>query len=204
MLCHFIYRNISDNLYTPYWCEKHTCVTLLAPSHNETGFVRDQINDLKLYIQILWLDDHLKAAIDYLKSKNETENFLFVYRAPSEIVLDLNLYDKIVMPQFSKLDNTWLKYSISQINTYYTNKASTIETKQYYGDDIPELLKKYNSNLTHSEHEDKIYCEKDRMIINIGGLFENQGKKNVYFHISPLNHVLPHSTGSENSNLDKV
>ncbi len=120
-------------IYIPPHCEKSECATLLAPLYNDTEFVRHHIDELKLYVNVIWLGVHLKPVIDdYLFPMFEqrfkdnggiSKKFLILHRFPSEIINTNVEYEMITMPRCEDMisnRHTNCKYESMPLLKYYT------------------------------------------------------------------------------------
>lgn len=134
--------NCTKGVYIPKQCEKNQCATLLAPSFRDTEFVRHHIEELNLYVNVIWLGDNLKSVIDdyllpiyesQLKDGEISKKFLVLHRTPSEII-DSNVeYEMITMPQCEDM-----------LSSVHTNcKYELMPMLKYFSEEIP------NANALH-------------------------------------------------------
>lgn len=128
--------NCTKGVYIPKQCEKFQCATLLAPSFRDTEFVRHHIEELNLYVNIIWLGDNLKSVIDdyllplyesRLKDGEISKKFLVLHRTPSELI-DTNVeYEMITMPRCEQMisnSHTNCKYELMPLLKYYTEQLT--------------------------------------------------------------------------------
>lgn len=120
-------------MYKPSQCEKYKCATLLAPLYTDTEFVRHHIEELHLYVNILWLGVNLKSVIDdYLiptydqrvKDGVVSKKFLVLHRVPSEIINSNIDFEMITMPRCEDMisnSHTNCKYELMPLLKYYTS-----------------------------------------------------------------------------------
>lgn len=120
-------------MYIPTHCQKIQCATLLAPLYSDTEFVRHHIEELKLYVNIVWLGVNLKSVIDdyllptyeqRLKPDEISKKFLILHRVPSEIIDSNEAYEMITMPrceQMTSNSHTNCKYELMPLLKYYTS-----------------------------------------------------------------------------------
>lgn len=79
-----------DGMYVPKRCEGKNCALLLAPFYNVTKFVIEHVEEMKLYVKIVWLGPNLKYVTDrliqsYIKS-NSTQSLLVFGWTPSATI----------------------------------------------------------------------------------------------------------------------
>lgn len=140
---------------------------MLAPTYNETAFVIDHISEMKMFVEVIFLGDQLKAAISYLHSlyvvaaaNNQAEaatrfspKYLFLYRTPSEIVYDAHSYEMITMPRCDEMLATFNKvcvYELMPILKFYSNQMRTgaaqhsIWNAAFLPADIEQLLLEFD------------------------------------------------------------
>lgn len=55
-----------DGLYIPEWCQGKPCALLLTSYGNITDFVKDHIDQLKLYVKVAWVGPNLKYVTETL------------------------------------------------------------------------------------------------------------------------------------------
>lgn len=123
-------------MYIPSQCENNECATLLAPLYSDTEFVRHHIEELRLYVNILWLGVNLKSVIDdYLiptydervKNGAIAKKFLVLHRVPSEIINSNVEYEMITMPRCEEMMSnmhTNCKYELMPLLKYYTSELT--------------------------------------------------------------------------------
>lgn len=148
---------------------------MLSAHQVDTYFVIDHINELKLFVRVVWFGDNLRHITQALYRQNidkrfaKQKSFIVVHWTPSEII-DVDIeYETISMPkceQFASEEskNTMCKYELTPI-LMYCSKQLKITTAVYSMFSIINfnqtnekyLLQMYN-NLTDSDmgvHFDK-------------------------------------------------
>lgn len=50
-------------MYIPEWCQGKPCALLLTSYINATSFVKDHIDQMKLYVKVIWFGSNLKHVI---------------------------------------------------------------------------------------------------------------------------------------------
>lgn len=148
----------------PAHCRNEQCVTLLSGFKEDTHFVIEHIDQLKLYVKVVWFGENLRYVIKKLydqnikKSSAKQKSFIVVHWTPSEIV-DANIeYKSIVMPECEQFinfnNNSTCKYELMPILMYCskqlleeTNVQSVFETINFDQSNENYLLQLYN-NLT--------------------------------------------------------
>lgn len=137
-----IEKYYKENLtFIPDHCKHINCVTFLAGNYNETAFIKQQINDLKLYVKVRWLENNLFLASKDLFKLIELQNgfgaripkaFIVLHYMPSEVLNTDQEYKSIIMPscsEFSTNPNDTCRYETMPIMKFYT-KALEI-TRSY-------------------------------------------------------------------------
>lgn len=128
----FVYiRSESEAEYIPDQCQNDRCVTLLSGHQEDTFFVTEHIDELKLHVKIIWFGDNLryvtqtllKQFSDKRSAENRNKAFVVVHWTPSEIIDGDIEYETITMPkceQFSSEEskNTMCKYELTPILKY--------------------------------------------------------------------------------------
>lgn len=67
---HYCNESVCENgIYTPERCKKTNCAVLLAPHYNVTKFVIQHIDEMELYVKVVWLGSNLKQVVDKLVMK---------------------------------------------------------------------------------------------------------------------------------------
>lgn len=101
---------------------------MLSGHQEDTHFVRDHIDNLKLYAKVVWFGENLRYVIQKLydqnirKSPPKQKSFIVVHWTPSEIIEANIEYDSIAMPkceQFISFDrDSMCKYELMPILMY--------------------------------------------------------------------------------------
>lgn len=161
-------------------------MTLLAGHRQDTKFVIDHINELKLYAKVIWFGDNLRHLTRALYDQNirkpvaERKSFIVVHWSPSEMI-DIDIeYETIAMPkceQFSSEEskNSMCKYELTPILMYCSKElkdASAVyhvfsivnfnQTNEKY------LLQLYN-NMTDVEAPPDNSLDDFKSVVNRGG-----------------------------------
>lgn len=142
----------------PDHCRKEQCVTLLSSHREDTDFVIDHINKLKLYVKIVWFGDNLRYVIQKLYDQNmkrpppKQKSFIVLHWTPSEII-DVNIeYESIVMPKCEEFLNfnrsSTCKYELMPILMYCSQKLKP---------NIESLLSHINFDESHEKYLLKLY-----------------------------------------------
>lgn len=130
--CIFPISSESEEEYVPEHCSNEQCVTLLSSRRHDTDFVIEHIDQLKLYVKIVWFGENLSYVVQKLydqnmkKSSAKRKSFIVVHWTPSEIV-DANIeYESIALPkceEFLQINrNAMCKYELMPILMYCSKK----------------------------------------------------------------------------------
>lgn len=126
--------------YIPEHCQNQKCAILLSGHKNETFFTTKHINELKLYLKIIWFGDNLRYVTrDLLKKftvnhrSGNHRTFIVAHWTPSEIIDDEIEYVTIIMPKCEEFNDddsktTMCKYELTPVLKYskYLKKATPI------------------------------------------------------------------------------
>lgn len=172
--------NCTKGIYIPSQCEKVQCATLIASSYKESDFVRHHIEELNLFVNIIWLGDNLKPIIDNfllpmyekrLKKNEISKKFLIFHRTPSEIIDADVQYEMITMPRCEEM------ISIRHTNCKY---------------ELMPLLKYYSEELTYSNALHTAFLNLD---------FEEEGLRRLF---DLYDNVTRRSYGNSNNAISKI
>ncbi|XP_045472774.1 uncharacterized protein LOC123679301 isoform X2 [Harmonia axyridis] len=83
----------SEGMYIPQRCRKNQdCALLLAPDYLSTNFVVEHIDELKLFVKVVWLGDNLPKVVKSLRQKYKAgglnKSVVFITWTPSIMVMD--------------------------------------------------------------------------------------------------------------------
>lgn len=146
-------------MFVPNHCKHVSCAILLAPYYNVTKFIVNQINDLKLYVKVIWLGPNLKEVITQLKSnyarRNSDKRFIILSWTPSEVILDETKFLSVNFKR-CELRNSSLnvgckyeltrlvKFSWSKLERYAKVAYESLHRLKFSEEDYNYLLQLYN------------------------------------------------------------
>lgn len=151
----------SEGEYTPDHCRNRTCVTLLSANQKDTHFVVDHINELQLYVKIVWFGDNLRYVTQALYKQNidkrskHQKSFIVVHWTPSEII-DVDIeYETILMPRCEQFfsgnsKNTMCKYELTPILMYCSKQLTEVTA-------IDKVFSIINFNQTNEKYLLQMY-----------------------------------------------
>ncbi|KAF5297767.1 hypothetical protein FQR65_LT09941 [Abscondita terminalis] len=163
-------------LFIPNQCAgaKHqhvSCAILLAPYYNNTQFVVNQINDLKLYVKVVWLGPNLKQVMTQLKNnyvrRNSEQKFIVLNWTPSEVIPHEDKYISVNFKRaelfsssiMGKYELTRLvKYSWSKLEKYAKVAYESLHRLKFSEEDYDYLFELYNRKSGSSSIDD-IACD---------------------------------------------
>lgn len=111
-------------------------MTLLSSHQEDTLFVKEHIDELKLYVKVAWFGDNLRYVTRALFKQfrdmrpEHRKAFVVVHWTPSEII-DVDIeYDTITMPKCEqfKSKNTLCKYELTPILKYCNERLKKLPT----------------------------------------------------------------------------
>ncbi|KAF2904495.1 hypothetical protein ILUMI_01678, partial [Ignelater luminosus] len=159
----------NQGMFIPEQCKdtkhKHIpCATLLAPYYNATKFVVNHINELKLYVKVVWLGPNLKDVIDQLKEnyrrRNTDQKFVILSWTPNEVILR---EDEFIFVNFKRCElmkpspegckydlQRLVKFAWSKLETHAKIAYESLHRVKFSSEDYNLLLELYNrkSNTT--------------------------------------------------------
>lgn len=105
----------------------------MSGHQEDTHFVRDHIDELELYVKVVWFGENLRYVIQKLYDQNikkslaKQKSFIVLHWTPSEII-DANIdYESIAMPQceqFIDFDrDSMCKYELMPILMYCSKQV---------------------------------------------------------------------------------
>ncbi|XP_031629591.1 receptor-type guanylate cyclase gcy-18-like isoform X3 [Contarinia nasturtii] len=172
-----------DAQYIPDHCQNEKCVTLLSGHREDTFFVTAHIDELQLYVKIIWFGDILryvtKALFNQLadanRYKENRKSFIIVYWTPSEIIDGDIDYETIIMPKCEQFNSknskdTMCKYELTPILKYakcsstlkHSTPVYTVLSNIYFERNNETYLLQLYNNLT-DRHSEVSYTDKTRL-----------------------------------------
>lgn len=134
-------------MFVPEHCLNAECALLLASAYSDTNFVVHHINELHLYVNVMWFGDNLKTVVNYLETiykkrlngqsnsgEIKSSKFMFLHRIPSEIVYDSKRYEMITMPrceEFNSSYDTLCFYESTPLLKYYSKEVQKADPVKY-------------------------------------------------------------------------
>lgn len=183
--------------YVPKKCQKTTCATLFASYSDLTDFVVKHIEELQLYVEVMWVGPHLiditsKLASKY-RSRGANQEVIILSSLPTELMhSDIRQYTIVLFPPCEDFALRGLeckyelmrliKLSWSEIAIHATPAYDSIRKVEFGHEDYMILLKE--SMRKESSSDEKIACDwlrnntkrwknwtlQEKVIINIGVL----------------------------------
>lgn len=161
----YIHYSEIEAEHIPDQCRNRKCVTLLSGHQEDTYFVIEHIDELKLYVKVAWFGNNLQHVTRVLfkqlrdKRPDNRKTFVVVHWTPSEIT-DVDIeYDSIIMPKCEQFrsegsKNTMCKYELTPVLKYSSlplkksmTAYSTLSIMNLDRKNETRLLQMYN-NLT--------------------------------------------------------
>lgn len=197
-----------NGIYTPDHCLNTTCAYLLAPRFYYTKFVIQHIDEMKFYVNVIWLGEDLEDVVrnllkKYENRKNIRSKFMVLYWTPSELI-DIDIeYTSIVMPSCEEMplssQDTGCKYDMTPIikfsaerfkeanyahDAFRTMSFSVTEMK-----DLLKIYKKYrypNGSSNSTLRTDNLNNNEWKMAFNYIACEWLKGNKEIYKYWIPM------------------
>lgn len=146
-------------MFIPDHCRTKKCAVLLAPEYNATNFVTNHINELKLYVKVLWLGKHLSKGIEFLTNyyKNQTKptanSVIILNWTPSDIILHEHNFISVAFKhcELLKTDEQECKYEMHRLVKFGWSKIKT-ESKHLY-----EVVRSFKFDQIHYNYLLELY-----------------------------------------------
>ncbi|XP_022900900.2 uncharacterized protein [Onthophagus taurus] len=179
--------------YIPEKCLGKTCATLLAPMNHHTEFLKDQINDYDIYVEVIWLGEHFKQATRKVQNSlknNPNQSVLIMAWTPSDIIYPENDFARVIFNKckYSAINRyceayepmrlekfAWTKLQKHAKTAYEAIKNIRFETKAY-----TEMMKVYNEN-HDKESFDQMACKWLNLNPDIYKLWHTKSSKHVLY-----------------------
>lgn len=156
-------------MFIPDQCKHTSCAVILAPYYNITKFIINQINDLKLYMKVIWLGPNLKQVVTQLRNnyhaRDTSHKFLILSWTPSEVILD---DDKFISVSFKRCEllnssssfgckyelSRLVKFAWSKLEKYAKVAYEALHRLKFSDEDYSLLLEFYNKKADTTSIED--------------------------------------------------
>lgn len=119
-----------DGLYIPEWCQGKPCALLLTSYGNITDFVKDHIDQLKLYVKVAWVGPNLKYVTktltkELLLIRNSThDRYLFGTFLSMNERCDWSQSELLFLRRCSVAQKSW---TIEQKRFVFTNDWKVLD-----------------------------------------------------------------------------
>lgn len=194
-----------NGMYIPPQCKNSTCALLLASYYNDTEFVIEDILDLKLYVKVIWLGEHLKQIAaqltnDYRKTAPLKNSILIFSWTPSDVIINENNYTSVLFTHCELLSShvkygckyelmRLAKFSWSKLNKYAAAAYAALHRFKFEREQLEYLLQLYDRYSKNKSFEE-IACSwlqwneswwkpwtqvEKKAVLYIGGIFPITG-----------------------------
>ncbi|XP_017773040.1 PREDICTED: uncharacterized protein LOC108560102 isoform X2 [Nicrophorus vespilloides] len=182
--------------YVPKKCKGSArCAVLLAPDFESTKSVIGHIEDMNIYVKVLWLGDNLKKASDDLlekyKTKNVPKSFMIMSYTPSEVIFNPGDYVTVTMQRCEFANETQynscfyekrrsVKIAWKVIEKSAPNAYDILKEMNFLDRDLhSSLINLYNKRMGNSTVPE-IACEWLRQNENIVNLWVPKVEQTIY------------------------
>ncbi|XP_012274072.1 uncharacterized protein LOC105696282 isoform X2 [Orussus abietinus] len=187
-----------DGMYIPERCKKgQACALLLAGSSNVTGFVRDQIDTLELYVRVAWVGPNLKHLVksltkEYLQDSGASsgKSLVLLHWTPSSVVPSDREFVSLVFPKCSAKfgsksschfeSSRLVKLAWARLESVAKFAYEAINRVKFTGDMYEDLVARFN-NFSGEASEDRIACDwlKENLNYTLAKWMPNNADKNT-------------------------
>ncbi|KAL3282262.1 hypothetical protein HHI36_005453 [Cryptolaemus montrouzieri] len=138
-------NNCTEGIYIPPQCQNDAdCALLLAPDYLSTNFVVDHINELRLFVKVVWLGNNLPKVVQTLKKKylstNKNSSLIALTWTPSVLVSNEADFISVAFKKCELLQSTkhlGCKYEINRLVKFSWNGL------QEFGKPLLEALRQF-------------------------------------------------------------
>nr|XP_043066492.1 retinal guanylyl cyclase 2-like isoform X2 [Drosophila bipectinata] len=149
-------------------CVESKCVTILAEFENDTSFIKNELIEMGLYVNVIWLGNNFKKKVRSLikeyakKYPLGHKRIIILHWLPSEMFHDATNFAEIIIPKckfIQSLNKSGCKYEYTSFLKYYSkNLESDLQIKHalnhFYlrDEDIENIwkdLESHKQNLTY-------------------------------------------------------
>lgn len=147
-------------MFIPDQCKDSPCALLLAPHYNVTKFVVDHINELKLYVKVVWVGPNLQKVAERFKNGTEKSIVLLSWH-PSVVIPNEKNFVGVTFNhcEFNEKDESKLgcQYEMRRVVKLSWSKLQHIAEAAYYSLHQMELSEEdYNTMLSlYTDHPEK-------------------------------------------------
>ncbi|KAK9870582.1 hypothetical protein WA026_008145 [Henosepilachna vigintioctopunctata] len=151
-------RNCTEGVYVPEQCRRESCALLLAPDYYSTNFVIEHINELNLYVKVVWLGNNLPDVVNTLKQKymtsKSTKSLVILFWSPSLLIADESEFLTVAFKKCELQQSLGCKYEMNRLVKFSWNSIQELGkplldvSKQYTFEDneYAKLLEIYKKN----------------------------------------------------------
>lgn len=191
--------------FVPKQCQRRSCATLFASYADMTGFVVRHIEELKLYVEVIWVGPNLANITNELKRKYKSnranKKVVLIGWAPSELAVPGDKqYSVVTFPPCEDMlssKEVGCKYDLQRLLKLAWNKLKesalpayeSIRKVQFDHSDYQDLVERSRlagpdsdaevacSWLKDNEHkwQDWVWSNDDKGVLYIGGIFPLSG-----------------------------
>ncbi|KAK0157842.1 hypothetical protein PV328_011532 [Microctonus aethiopoides] len=198
-----------NGMYIPNYCQKtlninnnsvNNCALLLAGDSDITYFIKDHIEQLKLFVKVAWVGENLKNLTElltehYIKLNNNTNNIkinkslVILHWTPSSTIPNERDFIAIEFPRCGSKNinndcvyesNRLVKLSWSRLETIAKMAWETINHVKLNSSMYEDLIVRYNNLIRNNINEDEIACSwlKDNLNYTLNEWLPNNADKN--------------------------
>lgn len=203
-------ESFCDNgMYIPNYCQQtkninnnsvNNCALLLAGDCDITYFIKDHIEQLKLFVKVAWVGENLKNLTElltehYIKLNKNNNNvkinksFVILHWTPSSTIPNERDFIAIEFPRCGSKNinndcvyesNRLVKLSWSRLETIAKMAWETINHVKLNSSMYEDLILRYNNLIRNNINEDEIACSwlKDNLNYTLNEWLPNNADKN--------------------------
>ncbi|XP_031772984.1 receptor-type guanylate cyclase gcy-4 isoform X2 [Apis florea] len=187
-----------QGMYIPEWCQGKPCALLLTSYIDVTNFVKDHIDQMKLYVKVIWFGSNLKHVIklaekllfDRNSSTSTDRSLVFLHWTPSTVIPNEREFVSIDFPRCSATNSEiGCKYESNRLTKLvwakleYAAKLAyeAINHAKFTREMYEDLINRRNDDLSRNEEE--IACDwlRDNLNYTLNLWMPNTADKNILY-----------------------
>ncbi|XP_012262718.2 uncharacterized protein LOC105689915 isoform X2 [Athalia rosae] len=173
-----------EGMYVPERCRspfENSCALMLADNPDVTEFVKEQIDELKLFVKVVWVGPNLRNISEFLTERysysNVSRAFVILHWTPSDVIPNEKDFVSLVLPRCRLRDEDSCNYNPNRLvkmvwaRLEYVAKFAyeAIRKTSFTEEMYEEMINRYNElrlgGHRDVEVEERVACDwlKDNM-----------------------------------------
>ncbi|XP_076285290.1 uncharacterized protein LOC143211458 [Lasioglossum baleicum] len=163
-----------QGMYIPERCQNRQCALLITSHPDVTSFVKDDIDEMKLYVRVIWVGPNLKhltetLTTDYLQREQRSmtppgsRSLVLLHWTPSSLVPNVTNFATIAFPRCGTLPsnischyepNRLTKLVWGWLETVAKSAYEAIDSAHFSAEMYEDLIDRYNRQSAILSEED--------------------------------------------------